>query len=165
MPPVLGHPADAVWNPDTEMEPAAEPPAAEKTQNEPKMTWNEPETTWNVPETTQNEPTEMDTNTDNTAAEMCPLQMKAIPIRVGAKTPANIHKAGVPMELYTLAAFTVLPLGAAREALGLHIVLPASTEIVLQFWANFQRLGLTVTNPELGPSWELTAIPSNACPL
>jgi hypothetical protein len=92
-----------------------------------------------VPEITRNERTEMDTNTDDTGAEMCTLQMKAIPIRVGAKTPANIHKTGVPMELYTLAAFTVPPLGAARVALGLHIVMPASTEIILQIWAGVDR--------------------------
>ncbi len=60
-----------------------------------------------------NKPTEMDTHIADAPTEMCPLQMKAIPIRVGAKTPANIHKAGVPMELYTPAAFRIPLLGAA----------------------------------------------------
>ncbi len=83
-------------------------------------------------------------------------------LRVGAKTPANVDKAGAPMDLYALAAFAIPPLGAFRVPLGLHVQLPAWTKIVLQTRANFQRRRLTVTNPALGPNQELTMLVTNA---
>ena len=45
--------------------------------------------------------------------------------------------------------------------LGLHIQLPAKTEIVLQTRQNFQRRGLTVTNPQLRANRELTMLITN----
>ncbi len=106
-------------------------------QNEPTTTRDEPMTTRDEPETTRNEPTEMDTHTENPTDKMCPLQMKAIPIRVGAKVPTNLTKAGTPMELYTPDSFAIPPLGAVRVPLGLHVVLPNDTELVLQTRNNF----------------------------
>ena len=95
---------------------------------------------------------EMATEIEITAPEdkaeaMCSLQMLAI--RVGAKSPTNLDKAGALMDLYAPAALTILPLGASRVNLGLHVQLPAGTKIVLQTRSNFQRRGLTVANPEL----------------
>jgi transposase InsO family protein/dUTPase len=169
---------DAVWNPNTDMEAATamdqnEPPTTRDepmttrdepmtTRDEPRTTRNEPQTTRHEPETTRHEPTEMETHTEDPSDEMCSLQMKAIPIRVGAKLPSNLDKAGAPMEFYTPESFAVPPLGAARVPLGLHVVLPPSTELVLQTRNNFQRRGLTVTNPtwETGPG--LTILVTNA---
>ncbi len=74
----------------------------------------------------------------------------------------NLSKAGAPMEFYAPAAFAIPPLGATRVALGLHVILPTSTEIVLQTRANLQRRGLTVTNPGLGSVHELTMLVTNA---
>ncbi len=108
-PPAMGQLANAMWNRDTEME-----PAAEMNQNETTMTRDDPETTRNEPETTQNEPTAMDTHMEDAPVEICTLQMKAIPIRVGAKMPTNLNKARAPMEFYAPAAFAIPPLGAIR---------------------------------------------------
>ena len=33
---------------------------------------------------------------EDNAEAMCPLQMTAIPIRIGAKAPSNLDKAGAP---------------------------------------------------------------------
>jgi len=93
---------------------------------------------------------------------MCPLQMKVIPIRAGAKIPSNLDKAGVPMEFYTPDSFAIPPLGAARVSLGLHVVLPRHTELVLQTRNNFQRRGLTVTNPTWKTGPGLTILVTNA---
>ncbi len=79
-------------NPDTEME-----PAAEMTQSKPTTTHDEPMTTCDEPETTGNEPTAMDTHTEDAPVEMCPLQMKAIPIWVGAKMPTNLKSSTQPI--------------------------------------------------------------------
>jgi dUTPase len=118
--------------------------------------------TRNEPETTRLEPTEMDTHTEDPSDKMCPLQMKAIPIRVGAKVPSNLDKAGAPMELYMPDSFAIPPLGAARVPLGLHVVLPSDTELVLQTRNNFQRRGLTVTNSTCETGQGLTILVTNA---
>ena len=51
-------------------------------------------------EMTRNETTETETITEDEPSKMCSFQMLAIPIRVGAKTPANVDKAGAPIGLY-----------------------------------------------------------------
>ena len=76
---------------------------------------------------------------EDKAEAMCHLQMTAIPIRVGAKAPSNLDKVGAPMELYASTTIAVHLLGASRVSLGLHVKLPAETEIVLQTRPNFQR--------------------------
>ncbi len=96
----MGQPPDAMWDPDMEMEPAVE------------MTQNEPMTTRDEPEMTRNEPTTMDTHTEDAAVEMCPLQMKAIPIWVGANMPPNLNKAGAPMGLPSWGSHGILRPGA-----------------------------------------------------
>ncbi len=169
--PTRGQPSDLMWSPDMEMEAAATMDQNEPTMtrdepmttlDEPMMTRDEPEMTRNRPEMTCHEPTEMDTHTEDPTDKMCPLQMKAIPIRVGAKVPSNLNKVGTPMELYTPDSFAIPPLGAVRVPLGLHVVLPSDTKLVLQTRNNFQRQGLTVTNPTLGAGHELTMLVTNA---
>jgi len=132
------------------------------TRNEPEMTHNEPEMTCNKPGMTRNEPTARDTPTEDAPTEMCTLQMKAIPLRVGAKMPTNLSKAGAPREFYAPAALAIPQIGATRVALGLHAILPTATEIVLHTRANFQCRGLTVNNPGLGVVHELTTMVTNA---
>ena len=106
--------------------------------------------------------TEMEVAAPEGEAEaMCPLQMTAVPIRVGAKRPSNLDKMGAPMEFYAPSSIVVPPLGASRVSLGLRVQLPAETEIVLQTRPNFQRRGLAVANPQLGANRELTMLISN----
>ena len=92
---------------------------------------------------------------------MCSLQMMAIPVRVGTKAPSNLNKAGAPMDLYAPFTLAIPPLGASRVYLDLHIQLPAKTESVLQTRQNFQRRGLTITNPQLRADRELTMLITN----
>ncbi len=66
------------------------------------------------------------------------------------------------MDLYTPDSFAIPPLGAAQVPLGLHVVLPRSTELVLQTRNNFQRRGLTVTNPTWATGQGLTILVTNA---
>ena len=106
--------------------------------------------------------TEMEVAAPEGEAEaMCPLQMTAVPIQVGAKRPSNLDKTGAPMVFYAPTTIVVPPLGASRVSLGLHVQLPAETEIVLQTRPNFQRRGLAVANPQLGTNRELTMLISN----
>ena len=115
---------DAVWTPDEEMEPPMPPPGP---------------TGQNAPAAMETTPPEEDPDS------MCAVKMTAIPIRVGAKLPTNLDKAGAPMELYAPASITIPPLGASRVHLGLHVQLPAGTEIVLQIRIN-QELTMLITN-------------------
>ena len=111
----------------------------------------------------QDTTTEMETGVpEDDPDTMCLLQMIAIPIRLGVKPPMNLDKAGAPMDFYAPDAIIIPPLGASRVNLGLHIQLPARTEIVLQTRTNFQRRGLTVANLELQTNKKLTMLITNA---
>ena len=95
------------------------------------------------------------------ADAMCALQPTIIPLKVGAKLPSNLDKPGAPMEFYAPTSISIPPLGASRIPVGLHVQLPSQTELVLQTKANFQRRGLTVTNPEMTSRHELTVLITN----
>jgi dUTPase len=92
---------------------------------------------------------------------MCGLQPTIIPLRVGAKLPSNLDKPGAPLEFYAPTSISIPPLGASRIPVGLHVQLPERTELVLQTRTNFQRRGLTVTNPKMTERHELTILITN----
>ena len=88
-------------------------------------------------------------------------QLILTPLKVGAKLPANLDKPGAPLEFYAPTSISIPPLGASRVTVGLHVQLPEKMELVLQTRANFQRRGLTVTNPEMSQRHEMTVLITN----